>query len=341
MTSASRTPSAASRARENAQYRYEGDTEDSSDGRGASGASDADYSEGSTVLDTDTGAEVRGPPQSRPRPGSANTNSARRAGVTGDLTPRPAFRGFKSATPPLAAEPFPAPSSSRSAPSGISGSRAAPFEDTSELWPAPLDDRSGEVDAEAEDEVVELDFEDTIALSDPAVFAERTRGKGIAKKTKDDGRSKKGKRRAVEAESASASASPAPLTASPAVNGHAKGKKKQSDSTQGKGVHAGEEAFTDGTGKATAPASDHPQATNGNGKGAALRTFNGDVAREALLVAALAPSNGALKINNFASPPSVVPGGLSKNDFVRELLTLVHVSFVVFHLQHKLIPIQT
>ena len=50
-----------------------------------------------------------------------------------------------------------------------------PFEANSDLWPyprAPLDERSYE-----NDEVVELDFSDTRALSDPAIFSSRLKEK--------------------------------------------------------------------------------------------------------------------------------------------------------------------
>ncbi|KAL1938846.1 hypothetical protein VTO73DRAFT_11226 [Trametes versicolor] len=123
-------------------------------------------------------------------------SSSRR--VPGDVTPRPPAGGLRlpPTSPPQFLHQPSVPTASLSAPnlrvppngiptpdtpSGTRGERAlVPFEASSELWPyprAPLDDRSFE-----NDDVVELDFSDTRALSDPAIFSSRLKDKQQKKK---------------------------------------------------------------------------------------------------------------------------------------------------------------
>ncbi|KAI9444146.1 Dcp1-like decapping family-domain-containing protein [Lactarius indigo] len=138
--------------------------------------------------------EADSPIDERPKP-HANRN---RKHELGDVTPRPPLRGFASSEkvlpsaapttshhsapailptaastaptapdPPPAAAPSPAPRTG----SSLAQRQLVPFHEDSSLWPyprAPLDDR---------DDIVELDFADTSALSDVDAF-ERQRQNG-------------------------------------------------------------------------------------------------------------------------------------------------------------------
>ncbi|KAH8984903.1 Dcp1-like decapping family-domain-containing protein [Lactarius akahatsu] len=149
--------------------------------------------------------EADSPIEERPKP-HANHN---RKHELGDVTPRPPLRGFASsekvlpssaptisshhsapAIPPAAASPAPsvpdphpttAPVAAAPSPAPRTGSSLAPrqlvpFHEDSSLWPyprVPLDDR---------DDIVELDFADTSALSDVDAFErQRQNGKNGAK----------------------------------------------------------------------------------------------------------------------------------------------------------------
>lgn len=149
--------------------------------------------------------EADSPIEERPKP-HANRNGKHELG---DVTPRPPLRGFASsekvlpssaptisshhsapAIPPAAASPAPsvpdpppttAPVAAAPSPAPRTGTSLAPrqlvpFHEDSSLWPyprAPLDDR---------DDIVELDFADTSALSDVDAFERRRQnGKNGAK----------------------------------------------------------------------------------------------------------------------------------------------------------------
>ncbi|KAI0646116.1 hypothetical protein C8Q79DRAFT_909215 [Trametes meyenii] len=199
----SAAPSSVGSRRSN-QNRYEGDNE-YSEGDGVSDGAPSGYTtvavngHGTSVptfsvhqgASSESEAENGGPP-----------NSSRR--MQGDVTPRPPAGGLRlpPGSPPQVQQTS-APPTSLSAPtlgsqanavSGISTSVSAPrerplipFEANSELWPyprAPLDDRSFE-----NDDVVELDFADTRALSDPTIFSSRLkekRQKGKGRKSKKE-----------------------------------------------------------------------------------------------------------------------------------------------------------
>lgn len=142
--------------------RYEGDNEDSE----GVGASDADYSESGTLLDFDGddgdgggGDAPGGARYGRPVPALTGGRGllAVHEPVMGDVTPR--------------ARPLRALTADSSASSITTVRAPAPFEDSSHLWPAGA---AGALDM---DGVVELDFADTSALSDPAAFSARAKGK--------------------------------------------------------------------------------------------------------------------------------------------------------------------
>ncbi|KAJ6572007.1 hypothetical protein B0H19DRAFT_1132175 [Mycena capillaripes] len=180
----------------------EGDNEyEESPGSNRHAGSDG-FSESSTVLDPDAeldeelqaaGASAGRPLLSVPAPradtrnlpvngaGGARVNGMGR--VHGDVTPRAppqallGVNGHRSAAPsrvpvpPPLSEPSGSTSTIRPYSQAPGRHSSAPFVASSELWPgsrAPVDD--SEVDPLEEGEIVELDFEDTSALSDPDAF---------------------------------------------------------------------------------------------------------------------------------------------------------------------------
>lgn len=211
--------------------RYEGDNEFSD----RDSTSEAGYSTTSTVADSDPAILAVGPSSSNVptvlfnRISSDSDTDEYDAGsprrVQGDVTPRVPARGIDPHSPPPmlksnsqqflvptngisrkdkgpARPDLPKPSSSTSTSGSTStvkaanqrGNRLVPFEADSELWPyprAPLDERTTEQD----NDVVELDFSDTRALSDPAVFSNRLQKQ---KKRKDVKKKKTKEERAVE-----------------------------------------------------------------------------------------------------------------------------------------------
>jgi hypothetical protein len=158
-----------------------------------------------------------------------------------------------------------------------------PFSADSELWPyprAPVDDRSHSTD---NDGVVELDFADTSALSDPNMFQEKEKaGKNAKTKGKKKGKKERAEERVKERDEIEKSWDvPAPVTPVPAV--------------------------VNGKGKTPVKASSLPLA-NGS-----KSTVDQDMTRASII--------STLSFHN------VNPAGMSRNEFVREVLTLIHVSF--------------
>ncbi|THH19642.1 hypothetical protein EW146_g1572 [Bondarzewia mesenterica] len=315
----SRTSSATSSRHSGSQQRYEGDIESISDDvHSIASASVGEYSESSTE-----------------------------AHVLGDVTPRPPLRGFGTgdATPlaPRAASPRSgtfsppasiAPSSSTSTVLGPSQSQSQqtqvrtaspvtssqpqpngkptghpliPFQSDSDLWPyprAPLDDRDrheygyGSDDAD----VVELDFADTSALSDMDAFnrrqrereamsgKERGKGKGKERKGRKE-RERENEREREEIEKSwdvperMAPAPPAPVPA-PVVA------------------------------PTPAPVRVPVNGVKENGKSKGKTVVNG--------ASASAIDHGAAKAAVLAAVNGKALAGLGRNDFVREILTLIH-----------------
>ncbi|KAF8067884.1 hypothetical protein FPV67DRAFT_1765394 [Lyophyllum atratum] len=218
----SRTASAASTAWSTGAQSHPSSREGDNERGGSDG-----YSESSTVLDPDAeyDQELQAAGASAGRPlladhGPSVTNGhghghhhrahgAEHGRILGDVTPRAPINGF--ITPPFASRPprFPnAPSLSHAAraapppqPESVqtqtpqqrqtvtpgTARPLVPFEPDSELWPYPRAD--GAQDAEA-DEILELDFADTRALSDPDAFRRAVqngigRGKGKKKGKKE------------------------------------------------------------------------------------------------------------------------------------------------------------
>ncbi|OCH85067.1 hypothetical protein OBBRIDRAFT_815231 [Obba rivulosa] len=305
--------------------RYEGDNEYSD---GGDLASDGEPSVSSAIRAAVDPAVLTAGPSGAPSLSVHSPPQPRR--VEGDVTPRPPMRGFGSASPPPPAgqnlvssisartNGLARPPSARSvtaspapAPDTVPGPRPrtlVPFQPDSELWPyprAPLDDRAE--DGQDAD-FIELDFADTRALSDPAIFSSRLKERqsraGAKKKTRKE-RAAEREREREEIENGwddpvrgqaqglvpvpSAGVAQGPAGETPAVNGHAlvNGKGKQS----------------------VAPASpEEMPRVNGH-------ATNGGI------------STGAAKdavVNALSSHPARPSPALPRNDFVRELLLLLH-----------------
>ncbi|KAJ7138445.1 hypothetical protein C8R43DRAFT_1109743 [Mycena crocata] len=177
----SRSASAASRAYSEARSHNssrEGDNEYEENSGGLRGNPNSDgFSESSTVLDPeaelDEELQAAGASAGRPLlsiPTRIPVNGANGKGrAHGDVTPRapvpvpPPMNGLGGST--STARHSQNPANERQS--------AAPFATDSELWPyarPPVDDRAVEADGLDDGEIVELDFEDTSALSDPDAF---------------------------------------------------------------------------------------------------------------------------------------------------------------------------
>ncbi|KAG0697063.1 hypothetical protein DFH29DRAFT_857328 [Suillus ampliporus] len=304
---------------------YEGDNEASDDGS----ISEGGYSVSSTVLDADAenNVELQAAGSSSGLPllavpmGETDYNGTRNGSgrTLGDVTPRPPLRGFNSditivgdllaaaqtqkhsrTSPhlhiPSAAPPPPGDPDTTPTLTNINGANSAPkprplipFEADSDLWPYP---RAPFV--ETDSDVIELDFADTSALSDPDAFAREQRSKN--RRSQKKGRKEREKDREREREEIEKSWDvPAPAKAVPlpqpqgvvstpaiAVNGKAKHVRKE---------RAGSIASQ----------------TSGDGPNA----IDAHVVHASLL-SALAQKKNASSNN------------LSRNDFVREVLTLIH-----------------
>ncbi|KAF7334251.1 hypothetical protein MSAN_02386500 [Mycena sanguinolenta] len=214
--SASVSTSYSSDARSHTSSR-EGDNEYEESGSNPHAGSDG-FSESTTVLDPEaeldeelqaagssTGRPLLSVPTPRSNPHSLPVNGSGAVKVNGkgrahgDVTPRApvppsSVNGHRPAGPSRA--PVPPPmgdptiSTSTVRPQSRQQTRAQPpavrhpsttFAAGSELWPgarAPVDDRSADADGFEDGEIVELDFEDTSALSDPDVFRQVLQQRG-------------------------------------------------------------------------------------------------------------------------------------------------------------------
>lgn len=257
--------------------------------------------------------------------------------VQGDVTPRPALKGIRTSTPPPTEltpsnrrktqsqpqqkprqhlQPSLAKRDGRPAstvaparqPEGTSGRPLVPFEPNSELWPyprAPLDDRSLDVDGD----VVELDYSDTSALSDPHIFEGKLNGAGgAARKKKDKKKAKDKEQEQQEIErswddpvTGTSAIGPA-TTTTPQRTGICKGKGKQiSDNSNS--------LLLNGT------ASDKNSSTSKVSLKAIPTKLDSYAAKESLL------STASLSLSHKHAVDS---GKMDRNEFVREVLTLIH-----------------
>ncbi|KAI0367190.1 hypothetical protein BV20DRAFT_970836 [Pilatotrama ljubarskyi] len=313
----SAAPSSVSSRRSN-QRRYEGDNEYS---EGGERISDGVPSRSHTV-DAETNGQMTGIPTFSVHHTTSSESEAEDSGssrrVPGDVTPRPPAGGMR--LPPASPSHATTPSASLSAPNlngrsnGASDSGApstprertlVPFEANSELWPyprAPLDDRSFD-----NDDIVELDFNDTRALSDPAIFSSRLK----EKQKKKGKRSKKEREEDRERERAEIEkgwdmpargqgqpSQPSSAATSAPVAAPAQAANDAQNAVQSK------KATANGVANGT-PAAPHANGHSPNG------VLNTSAAKDALL--------SAMSTKGVASGQTI-----ARNDFVRELLTLIH-----------------
>ncbi|KAI0337644.1 hypothetical protein BDW22DRAFT_1363904 [Trametopsis cervina] len=307
--------------------RYEGDNELSE----SEGTSEGGYSASSTVLDANTDPVVlsRGSPRTVPSLSYPDqmVEISSSLSVQGDVTPRAGFRGIGPASPLLtpqrSGQPYlsasgsvtggdstsPSPGASGSAAAPRGGRSLVPFSTDHELWPyprPPLNDNEQASDAD----IVELDFSDTRALSDPSIFKEKQakqHGKGDKKrKSKKDRAADRDKERAaIEDGWDDPTKGQVTLGASNSASSVAS---SQTDSASvstatpnGKGKRAV-------NGSTSAQDTTPPASTSGT-NGVAPTTA--DVAREALLT-------------SLATHPTAPPRDLSRKQFVQEVLSLIY-----------------
>ncbi|KAI0718368.1 hypothetical protein C8T65DRAFT_638748 [Cerioporus squamosus] len=242
---------------------------------------------------------------------TGKVNGSRR--IPGDVTPRPPAGGMRlpPTSPPQFQQQRPETPGTNgkvngngAAPSPAPGSaprmrNLKPFEAASDLWPyprAPLDDRS----LEMQDDVVELDFTDTRALSDPAIFSTRLKEK---KERKEKGRkSRKEREKEKEREKAEIEKGwdlPTQSAGQPAYRLSATGPVAEA---------------------ATVPPQPQSQVVNGGPKQVKKAAANGRVQNV---------QNGALdaaaaKETIVTAMPGKTQPQLGRTEFVQELLSLIY-----------------
>ena len=299
-------------SRRSAHQRYEGDNE-LSEGDQTSDGEPGKYNaySGARSMNGIPTVTIPQTPDSDSEEALESASRSRR--VPGDVTPRPPAGGTR--LPPTSPPQF----QHTAAPNGNSNDKAhsngtfvpspapattlrqrplVPFEANSDLWPyprAPLDDRSYE-----NDDVVELDFSDTRALSDPAIFSTRLKEK---KEKKDKGKkSRKEREKNKEREQAEIEKGwdlPAQAQVQPPYLAVATGPVAEAAKPK-----ATEEKVTAMNGAAVNGAVAFRPTPNG--------ALHGVAAKEAIL--------GALLTKGPAQ------ASIRRDDFVRELLGLIHVS---------------
>jgi len=202
-------------------YRYEGDNESNSEG----GSEEVEYptSDVNSILAEATRDAItssRGKQSSFPSfsfPASSD-DAQTTPRIQGDVTPRPTLKGIPASSPSQPKErnlkagatrkvqdgltsvdlpQAPSIKADKTKPGSSASRKLVPFEPDSELWPyprQPLDDRTLDDD----DDVVELDFKDTIALSDINTFLSKSRANANATNGAGAGGKKKKKERNKE-----------------------------------------------------------------------------------------------------------------------------------------------
>lgn len=327
-----------------AAYRYEGDNESNSEG----GSEEIEYptSNVNSILTEATRNAITSKGKQSPIPSFSFPSSPDDVQTTpriqGDVTPRPALKGMPTFSPsqqpkdrslkqgaarksqngitspgvqvlPTTVDkPKPATGASR---------KLVPFEPDSELWPyprQPLDDRASE-----EDEVVELDFSETSALSDintllskPKANASTTTGAGA------NGKRKRKEKNREEREQIEKSwddpvkmgyavgpnipnEPPAkPTQPQPTAVSSVKGKNKPAAQPQPNGKVIGQ-----------------PTASSSKAKDKAKDGLDRDAVAESLIST----------IANSSLPTQKDIKQMDRNTFVREVLTLIHVSSTFPH----------
>nr|VWP02537.1 Phosphodiesterase (EC [Ganoderma boninense] len=281
----SAAPSSAG-SRRSGQQRYEGDNEFSEGDQNSDGEPARRYNVYSGAGSTNVVPTVTVPQtpesDSEGEAGRAASGSRR---VPGDVTPRPPAGGVR--LPPTSPPQF--------QPAGVPNPSVNGKAHANDLWPyprAPLDDRSYE-----NDEVVELDFSDTRALSDPAIFSTRLKEKKERKGKKSRKEREKDKER-EQAEIEKGWDLPTQAQIQPPYQAAATG--PVAEAAKPKATQEGKGAPVNGS------------AVNGvaAGRPGQNGAINGVAAKEVIL--------GAL-LTKVPAQTSI-----GRNDFVRELLGLIH-----------------
>ncbi|KAH7911158.1 hypothetical protein BJ138DRAFT_1086103 [Hygrophoropsis aurantiaca] len=321
----SRASSVSSNSNSHSRYPYEGDNEASDDG----------YSVSSTVLDADVelNSELQAAGSSSGIPllaidgeegGEFYIEGEGR--IHGDVTPRPALRGFGSDmtvvnqrlssssnsssslhVPNAANMKTPTATSvatfnssnttttsltvnGNSTDSAPAQRTLVPFTTDSDLWPYP---RAPLLESDDSSDVVELDFADTSALSDPNAFLERERRKGDKK-----GRKQKNGRKGMSKEEIA----------------------RERDEIE-RSWDVPENMRMSSPPPPSLPAP--PQVPNG--KSNPVRNGGAHSASQSLSSASIDPAAARNSlVASLASNAGENLGKMSRNDFVREVLTLIH-----------------
>ncbi|KAI0700177.1 hypothetical protein BC835DRAFT_1412196 [Cytidiella melzeri] len=331
----SRSSSAAlssSSSRRSGAKRYEGDNELSE----SEAASEGGYSASSTVLEAITNPVVlpRGSPRDVPSFAFLSQDAggllAASTSVQGDVTPRAGLRGFGPASPsllPQSGQPYLAAPTANAAngssvltahrPTSASPAGRArslvPFSTDHELWPyprPPLNDNEQLSDAD----IVELDFSDTRALSNPSMFEEKQ-----AKQVKGDRKRKGKKEKAADRERERAAI----------VNGWDDPTKGQVTLRTSSTISSVSSCHAE-----SVSASSVATLATLNGKGKRASNGNPPVAIATSGPAPINGTNGAVKCDadiareallaSLAGHPNGPRRNLSRKQFVQKVLSLIH-----------------
>lgn len=300
--------------------RYEGDNELSE----SEAASEGGLSASSTVLDAamDPAILSRGSPYGVPSfsyPDQVVDGSLPASlSVQGDVTPRAGLRGIGPGSPvhaPQSGQPFLAAPTANSSGSGQAsparpssqGRTLVPFSTDHELWPYPRPPLNDNDQSDAD--IVELDFSDTRALSNPSIFKEKQTKQGKGEKKRKGKKEKAADRDRERAEIENGWDDPTKgqvtLSASASTSSVASSQTEPGSTPKAKAAPA-----PNGKGKPSVNGK-----TSANGVNGAAQSTAGAV-HDALLA-------------TLATYPKSPSRNLSRKQFVQEVLSLIYVSVLV------------
>lgn len=321
-------------------YRYEGDNESNSEG----GSEEIEYptSNLNSILAEATRNAITSPSRGK-QPSvplfsfpASSDDFQTTPRIQGDVTPRPTLKGMPASSPsqqpkekdlklgpmkksqnghtPTDAPQAPSTNFDKTKPAPGIPRKLVPFEPDSELWPyprRPLDDRASDDD----DEIVELDFTETSVLSDLNTFLPKskadvnaTSGVVVSEKKK---KKEKNKQEREQIEKSWDDPVKMGYAVGPNVPNEPPPKPVQSQSAAVSGVKGGNNPV-----QANGKVNGQPAASSSKEKERSEGGLDRDVATESLIST----------VAKSSLPKQKDLKQMDRNTFVREVLTLFHVS---------------
>lgn len=322
-------------------YRYEGDNESNSEG----GSEEIEYPTSNSILAEATrnaitssskGKQSSVPSFSFPGIPASSDDVQETPRIQGDVTPRPVLKGMPATSPsqqpkdrnlkagasrkpqngiaPAEISQVPSNNASKTGTAPGTPRKLVPFEPDSELWPyprQPLDDRASD-----DDEVVELDFSDTRALSDINALLPKLKANANATNgTGANGKKRRKEKNKEEREQIEKSWD------DPVKMGYAVGPNIPND-PPAKPVQAQAAAVSSVKGKNKPAAQTH---TNGKANCQPVASSSKDKAMDDLDRGVITESLIST-VAKSSLPKQKDIKHMDRNTFVREVLTLIHVS---------------